>query len=75
MSHEYQIVLESDGGGERMVLHVETEPGSDRELASRIGRAVQDLLALRPDVRLCRPGELERPQGKSVRVIDRRSAR
>jgi phenylacetate-coenzyme A ligase PaaK-like adenylate-forming protein len=75
VSHEYQIVLESEGGGERMAIHVETEPGSDSGLASRIGRAVQDLLALSPDVRLCRPGELERPQGKAVRVIDRRSAR
>jgi phenylacetate-CoA ligase len=75
VSHEYQIVLESEGGGERMAIHVETEPGSDSGLASRIGRAVQDLLALSPDVRLCRPGELARPQGKAVRVIDRRPAR
>jgi len=75
VSHEYQIVLESDGGGERMAIHVETEPGSDSGLASRIRRAVHDLLALTPDVRLCRPGELERPQGKAVRVIDRRLTR
>ena len=38
VSHEYQIVLDSDGGGERMTILVETEPGGDRGAwPSRIG--------------------------------------
>src|SRR5216117_985378 len=28
VSHEYQIVLDSEGGGERMTIDVETEPGT-----------------------------------------------
>src|SRR5436309_6076503 len=27
VSHEYQVVIDTDGGGERMTIHVETEPG------------------------------------------------
>jgi phenylacetate-coenzyme A ligase PaaK-like adenylate-forming protein len=69
---EYQIVLDADGGGERMTIHVETEPGCDRGVTGRLTRELHDLLNLSPDIRLCRAGELERPPGKAVRVVDRR---
>src|SRR5262245_30925586 len=72
VSHEYQVVLESEGGGERMTIHVETEPGCDPAIAARIRRELQDALALSPEVRLCAPGAIERAQGKAVRVVDRR---
>jgi phenylacetate-CoA ligase len=69
LSHEYQIVLEP---GERVSVLVEAEPDCDPALAARVRRQLHDLLALSFDVRLCRPGELERPAGKAVRVVDRR---
>jgi phenylacetate-CoA ligase len=72
VSHEYQIVLEAEAGGERMTVIVETEPGCDPAVAARIKRDLHDALALRPDVRLCLAGTLERPQGKAIRVVDRR---
>jgi phenylacetate-CoA ligase len=72
VSHEYQVVLETDGGGERMTVVIETEPGCDTSVGARIRRELHDLLALSPDVRLCPEGTLERPQGKAVRVVDRR---
>ena len=72
VSHEYQVVLETDGGGERMTVVVETEPGCDPSVGARIRRELHDLLALSPDVRLCAEGTIERPQGKAVRVVDRR---
>jgi phenylacetate-CoA ligase len=75
VSHEYQIVLDSEGGGERMTIHVETEPRCDPAVAARIRRELHDLLALSPDIRLCAPGAIERPQGKAVRVVDRRPRR
>ena len=75
VSHEYQVVLESDGGAERMTIHVETEPGCDPTVAARIRRELQDALALSPEIRLCAHGVLERPQGKAVRVVDRRPQR
>ena len=71
-SHEYQILLESDAGGERMTIVVETEPGAEPTIAARIRRELHDLLALSPEVRLCAIGTIERPQGKAVRVVDRR---
>jgi phenylacetate-CoA ligase len=68
---EYQIVLEP---GERMTIHVETEPGCDQSVVGRLQRDLRDLFALSPEIRLCRVGELERPPGKAVRVVDRRKA-
>jgi phenylacetate-CoA ligase len=72
VSHEYQIVLDTDGGGERMTIHVETDPGCEPAVAARIKRELHDALALSPEVRLCTPGSIERAQGKAVRVVDRR---
>jgi len=72
VSHEYQVVIDTEGGGERMTIHVETEPGCDPTIASRIRRDLHDALALSPEVRLCPPGAIERAPGKAVRVVDRR---
>ena len=73
VSHEYQIVLDSAGGAERMTLFVEVEAGCDAAVAERIRRELHDHLSLGPEVTLCAPGTIERPQGKAVRVLDRRS--
>jgi len=72
LSHEYQIVLDADGGGERMTVMIEAEPDCDAGAAARVRRELHDLLSLSPELRLCRLGEIERPQGKAVRVLDRR---
>jgi len=72
VSHEYQVVIDTDGGGERMTIHVETDPGCDPAVAARIRRELHDALALSPEVRLCAHGAIERAQGKAVRVVDRR---
>lgn len=73
LSHEYQILLESAAGGERMTVVVETEPGCDASIATRLKRVLHDALALGPDIRLCALGAIERPPGKAVRVVDRRT--
>ena len=72
LSHEYQILLEADGGGERMTIVAEMEPGCDPSVAQRLKRELHDLLSLSPEIRLCDAGTIERPQGKAVRVVDRR---
>jgi len=72
VSHEYQVVIDTEGGSERMTIHVETDPGCDPGVAARIRRELHDALALSPEVRLCAPGAIERAQGKAVRVVDRR---
>jgi len=70
---EYQIVLDSDGGGERLTIVAEAEAGVGREAATRLGRGLHDLLALSPVIQLCPPGTIERAPGKAVRVVDRRA--
>jgi phenylacetate-CoA ligase len=72
VSHEYQITLDVEGGSERMIVLVETEPGCDPAVGARIRRELHDLLALSPEIRLCAIGTIERPQGKAIRVVDRR---
>jgi phenylacetate-CoA ligase len=69
---EYQIVLDADGGGERMTIVCETAPGCDAGVATRVRRELQDLLSLSPEIRLCPAGTIERSPGKAVRVVDRR---
>ena len=54
---------------------VETEPGCDPAVAGRLRRELHDLLALSVAILLCPAGTLERPQGKAVRVVDRRPRR
>ena len=75
LSQEYQIVLDSEAGAERMTILVEAEGSGEPALAAHVRRELHDLLALSPEIRLCRVGELERPQGKAVRVVDRRAMR
>jgi phenylacetate-CoA ligase len=72
---EYQVVLEAAPGGDRMTVLVEADVGCDPGVAERMRRDLHDALALSPDVRLCAPGTIERPQGKAVRVVDRRTMR
>ena len=72
LSHEYQIMLESDGGGDRMTIVAETD-GAGTTVADRVKRELHDLLALSPEIRLVPYGSIERKEGKAVRVIDRRA--
>jgi phenylacetate-CoA ligase len=72
---EYQVVLEAETGGDRVTVLIEAEAGCDPAIAARIRRDLHDALALSPDVRLCAPGTIERPQGKAIRVVDRRTMR
>src|SRR5947209_5441509 len=73
LGHEYQIVLDTEGGGERMTVMIEAEPECEAVVAARVRRELHDLLSLSPELRLCRLGEIERAQGKAVRVVDLRA--
>ena len=73
LGHEYQIQLERDaGGGDRLILAVEARPTFEGRAEERLRRELSDLLGLRPELRILKEGELERPAGKAVRVVDRR---
>ena len=74
LGHEYQIWLESDaGGGERLVLLVEARPTFDGQAEGRLRRELYDFLGLRPELRFVKEGEIQRPAGKAVRVVDNRN--
>ena len=68
--------LPNNCGKEAVTLNLaEAEAGCDPAVGARIRRELSDLLALSPEVRFARLGELERSQGKAVRVVDRRTVR
>ena len=75
LDHEYQILLETAAGGERLVLAVEAEPGFDAAAEARMKRELHDFLGLTPEIRRLGIGEIPRPQGKAVRVVDSRAGR
>jgi phenylacetate-CoA ligase len=73
LDHEYQIVLERDvARGDRLILCVEAGPGFDRAAETRLLRELSDRLSLTPKIRRLGIGEIPRPAGKAVRVVDRR---
>ncbi len=73
LDHEYQIVLDRDAQrGDHLVLCVEAGPAFDPAAETRLLRELRDRLSLTPEIRPMAPGEIPRPTGKSVRVVDRR---
>jgi phenylacetate-CoA ligase len=73
VGHEYQIVLErTSGGGDQMTVLLEVSEGFDPAELRGLARDLKDFLALSPELRTVREGELPRAAGKAVRVVDRR---
>ncbi|MGH7265338.1 MAG: phenylacetate--CoA ligase family protein [Candidatus Rokuibacteriota bacterium] len=75
LGHEYQILLETAEGGDRMVLCVEADPGVDPAVDARLRRELHDFVGLSPEIRRLTAGAIPRPQGKAVRVVDQRRRR
>jgi phenylacetate-CoA ligase len=73
VAHDYQIILDRDeGGSETIELVVEvTSPLSAQQIA-RMKRELADFVGITVDPELVKAGELPRPPGKAVRVIDNR---
>jgi phenylacetate-CoA ligase len=73
VGHEYQIVLErTAGGGDQMTVLFEVSESFDPADLRGLARDFKDFLALSPELRPVREGELPRAVGKAVRVVDRR---
>jgi phenylacetate-CoA ligase len=73
LDHEYQIVLERDAArGDHLVLYVEAGSEFDQAAETRLLRELGDRLSLTPEIRKLALGEIPRPVGKAVRVVDRR---
>ena len=73
VGHEYQIVLDrAPGGSDRLALLLEAREGFAETGLPRLRRELRELLNLSPEITLLKEGELPRPPGKAVRVVDRR---
>jgi phenylacetate-CoA ligase len=72
VSHEYQILLERGPGGDRLTVLVEVRPAFDATEAARLRHEIHAQLNLTAEIRVLPEGEIARPQGKAVRVVDRR---
>ena len=76
LDHEYQLRLEVDPErGERLVICVESVTDLDRGTEERLRQELRDSLSLSAEIRRLPLGEIPRPQGKAVRVLDRRTDR
>lgn len=73
VAHDYRIILDRDEGGSetiRLVVEV-TSPLSEQHVA-RMKRELNDFVGLTVAPEFVKAGELPRPPGKAVRVIDNR---
>lgn len=75
LDHEYQLVLETVEGGERLTLLVEASPAFDAAAAARLREELRERVGIAPEIQRLPVGGLPRPQGKAVRVVDRREGR
>jgi phenylacetate-CoA ligase len=77
LSAHYQIVLSREGRMDQMEILVEIRPDADdpearKAAASRLGKAIKDLIGITTKVSVVDPEAIERSLGKAKRVIDRR---
>jgi phenylacetate-CoA ligase len=77
LSAHYQIVLSREGRMDQMEILVEIRPDADdpearKAAASRLGKAIKDLIGITTKVSVVDPEAIERSLGKAKRVVDRR---
>jgi phenylacetate-CoA ligase len=73
IGNDYLIVIERVDGADRITVNVETRglPWPE-ELSQKLSDDLYNLLGLHAEVKILHPGELPRPEGKAVRVQDKR---
>ena len=65
----YQLVIERRGSLDELTIEVES---SDATAAERVGHHVKSMIGVTAAVKVMKPGEVPRSQGKAVRVRDLR---
>ncbi|MEK6575350.1 MAG: phenylacetate--CoA ligase [Chloroflexota bacterium] len=73
VGNDYLIVIERVDGADQMTVSVETRglPWPE-ELSRHLSDDLFNMIGLRAEVNILHPGELPRPEGKAVRVQDKR---
>lgn len=77
LSPHYQISLSNPGRMDVMLVRVEALSAGigdeqRKNLAHTLGKHIKDVVGISIQVEICGPGQIERSQGKAVRVIDKR---
>jgi len=71
---DYLIVIDRVGGADRITVKVEAiSPTRQDALAGQLSEELYSLLALRAEIDVVAMGELSRPEGKALRVEDKRA--
>lgn len=74
LTPQYQLAWE-DGAMDRLRVEVEASPGSPSGLANQVQARLKAELGVTLEVSILPPQSLPRPEGKAVRVLDRRTNR
>jgi phenylacetate-CoA ligase len=77
LAPHYQIELYRDGTMDAMAVEVEALPearGTDVDLAKLVRHNIKSIIGITCDIRVKKPGEIPRSQGKAVRVRDMRTS-
>lgn len=72
VGNDYLIEIERVEGGDHLRLSVETDRRDSEPMARQLEEELFSMLGLHAEIALRPVGELPRPQGKAVRVVDRR---
>ena len=64
--------VNNPGGSDRLALLIEAREGFTQAGLPRLRADLKQFLNLSPEITVLKEGELPRPPGKSVRVVDRR---
>jgi len=79
VGRNYQIIVDSKGHNDHMIVRVELDPAmfvgdlaSLEKLKTKLTHALRDEILITPDVELCEPGGIPVAEGKAVRVVDNR---
>ena len=72
VGNDYLIEIDRVAGADHLRIKVEAENPEDSILSERLGKIIRDFLAFGSELELVPMGSIERPQGKAVRVLDRR---
>jgi len=73
VGNDYLIVIDRVEGADRLAITVESrEPRWPDSLAAQLSDEFYNMLGLHAEVSILQPGALPRPEGKAVRVDDRR---
>ncbi|MEK7277133.1 MAG: phenylacetate--CoA ligase family protein, partial [Chloroflexota bacterium] len=69
---DYLILIERVDGADQLTALVEAQPARPDGLGKQLSDELYSMLGLRAEVKVLAPGELPRPEGKAVRVQDKR---